>query len=113
MIIGVVDSVPDVLPGRRATVTRFTVLENQGTQPDGQRPGSNSPLRYEVEATADLGVHAAHILHYGTGVIVVGREREAGAQTGATAMPAARVIEASHIGLDVSNPAAPVAAERR
>lgn len=113
MIVGIVDSVPDVLRGRRATVTRFTVLEDPGARADQQQFVTSPPSRHLVEATADLGAHAAQILQYGTGVIVVGHEREASALAGDATTPAARIIEATHIGLDVSNAAAPVAAERR
>jgi single-strand DNA-binding protein len=98
---------PEVQHAGRVQITKLVVLENTFEYRGSERHDGFKPLNHYVEAKFELGQNAAKTLHKGDAVIVVGHERDASFE-GSDGVVYRRVVEATHIGPDLSNATAAV-----
>lgn len=106
-IIGNLAKDPVVRQAGRVEIVQLTVLENTATYRGDERVPGLAPLNHWVEAKFELGANAAASLHEGNAVIVVGYERD-NSFKGDDGTVYRRVIDAIHIGPDLSRATAVV-----
>ena len=106
-VIGNLAADPEVIPAGKITITRFTVLENTAEYRGSERIEGHRPLAHTIEARFELGDNAASSLHKGDAVIVIGQERDASFE-GENGTVFRRVVDASHIGPDLTRATAVV-----
>lgn len=88
-------------------IVKLTVLENTYERRGDDRIEGAAPLAHNVEAKFTLGANAAATLRKGDAVIVVGIERDASFE-GRDGLVYRRVIDATHIGADLSHATAQI-----
>ncbi len=98
---------PEVQQAGRVQITKLVVLENTFEYRGNERQEGLKPLNHYIEAKFELGDNAAKTLHKGDAVIVIGHERDASFE-GNEGIVYRRVLDATHIGPDLSNATATV-----
>jgi len=98
---------PEIRKAGRVEIVQLTVLENTATYRGDERVPSLAPLNHWVEAKFELGANVAASLHEGDAVVVVGHERDASFE-GKDGIQFRRVIDATHVGADLSRATAVV-----
>lgn len=93
-------------------IVKLTVLENTYERRGDDRIEGAAPLAHNVEAKFTLGANAAATLRKGDAVIVVGIERDASFE-GRDGLVYRRVIDAIHIGADLSHATAHITRDPR
>jgi len=97
----------EVVPAGSINITKLRVIENTGEYRGGKYVEHPDATTHFVEAKFELGENAAATLHKGDAVIVAGREHTSswGPEGNKTY---GRVVEADHIGVDLSRQVAQV-----
>jgi single-strand DNA-binding protein len=106
-ITGNVAADTEVVQAGSITITKFRVIENTGEYRHGAWVAHPDPTTHFVEARFELGDNAAATLHKGDAVIVIGDEHTNSWGTEGTKQYG-RVIDARHIGLDLTRAIAQV-----
>jgi single-strand DNA-binding protein len=98
---------PEVVPAGTITITKLRVIENTGEYRKGEWQEHDHATTHFVQARFELGDNAAATLHKGDAVIVVGREHTE-SWGSEDARQYGRVIDADHIGADLSRAVATI-----
>ena len=106
-LVGNLAEEPETRQAGRVQIVTLTVLENTAQYHGNERIEGHKPLRHIVEAKFELGENVAATLHKGDAVVIVGAERDASFD-GNEGTVYRRVIDASHVGVDLVNATAVV-----
>ncbi|RFA11786.1 hypothetical protein B7R22_17805 [Subtercola boreus] len=106
-IIGNLAVDPEVVQAGRVKITKLRVIEDTGEYRGGKYLLHPDATTHFVEAKFELGENTAATLRKGDAVIVVGREHTASWGPEGT-KSYGRVVEADHIGVDLSRAVADV-----
>ena len=106
-VIGNLATDPEIVQAGRVQIAKLRVIEDTGEYRGGKYAPHPDATTHFVEAKFELGENAAATLHKGDAVIVVGREHTASWGPEGT-KNYGRVLEADHIGVDLSRAVASV-----
>lgn len=101
IIIGNLAADPEAATAGKATLAKFTVIENTGEYRKGEFVADDTPTSHHVEAWFDLGVNVLASLVKGTRVVVVGAEHtESYNKDGQTVFR--RILKAASVAPDLA-----------